>query len=329
MTPGSVAAPRMPDRTRIGASRWLGVSALALLLAAPFLGVYPDFVLHCLCLALFASAFNLLFGFVGLLSFGHAAFYGASAYTTAHALKVWAVAPELAIVLGTLGAAALGLVFGWLAIRRQGIYFAMITLALAQMLYFFFVQAQFAGAEDGIQGVPRGRLFGLIDLERPLAIYYFVVAVCLGGLATVRRFVRSPLGHVLEAIRENEARTISLGYRVNRYKLGVFVVSAALAGLAGAMKTFVFQLVTLADVHWHLSGEVILMTLVGGVGTLAGPVVGAFLLVGLDTFLAESGIAPGMVQGALFIVCVLALRRGVWGHIAAKLHRRCEPVTPH
>ncbi len=321
MTTGIITALGTASSNRWGRATWLGLIALALLLAAPFTGVYTEFVLHALCLALFASAFNLLFGFGGLLSFGHVAFFGSGAYTTAYALKVWGVTPEVGIVLGMLAATALGLVFGALAIRRQGIYFAMITLALAQLLYFLFVQAPFAGAEDGIQDVTRGRLFGLFDLDHPLAIYYVVVAICLGGLAVVQRVVQSPFGHVLEAIRENEARAISLGYRVNSYKLGVFTLSAALAGLAGSAKVLVLQLATLADVSWHLSGEVILMTLIGGVGTLAGPVIGAFVLVGLDTSLAESGIASGMVQGALFIACVLVLRRGIWGFFADRLER--------
>jgi branched-chain amino acid transport system permease protein len=272
-------------------------------------------------MGLFAAAFNLLFGFGGMLSFGHAAFFGVGAYLTAYAMKTWGFTPELALLASVAASALLGTLFGWLAIRRQGIYFAMVTLALAQMLFFFFAQAPFAGAEDGIQGVPRGRLFGLVDLERPLAIYLFVLAVCFAGFAFLYRFVHSPFGQVLRAIRDNEARATSLGYDVERCKLAVFVVSAALAGLAGGAKTLVVQLVTLADVHWALSGEVILMVLVGGLGTLLGPAIGAFLLVGLDVWLAESGVSPAIAQGLLFIFCVLALRRGLWGFVEDFLGR--------
>lgn len=298
-------------------------------MAIPFLGVYPVFVIKALCLALLASAFNLLYGYGGLLSFGHAAFFGTAAYVTGYTMKNWGITPEVAIVAGTLGATVLGAGFGWLAIRRQGIYFAMVTLALAQMLYFFYVQSPgFSGGEDGIQAIPRGHLFGLIDLERPLAIYYLAFAICVGGIAFVHRVVHSPLGHVLQAIRENEPRAISLGYKVNHHKLLVFTLSAGLAGLAGATKTIVLQLATLSDVNWALSGEVVLMTLLGGVGTVLGPVVGAFIMIGLATYLASLGAWITMLQGAIFIVCVLAFRRGIVGSLEDRMRRRPAPAVP-
>ena len=290
----------------------------ALLVAAallvPFIGIYPVFVMKALCFALLAASFNLLFGYVGLLSFGHAAFFGTAGYVTAYSVKHWGLTPELGIALGTVAAAALGLVFAALAIRRQGIYFAMVTLALAQLLYFFYVQAAgFSGGEDGIQAVPRGRLFGLVDLQNPLAIYYLCLAICLGGFAVIQRTVHSPFGQVLKAIRENEPRAISLGYKVGRIKMLAFTLSAALAGLAGATKTIVLQLVTLNDVYWSLSGEIVLMTLIGGVGTLLGPIVGAFILVGIGAYLANLGPWITMLQGAIFIVVVLGFRRGICG----------------
>ncbi|MCB1884983.1 MAG: branched-chain amino acid ABC transporter permease [Geminicoccaceae bacterium] len=306
---------------RQGALGWgLALAALLFLLVAPFL-VYPIFVMKILCFALFACAFNLLLGYVGLLSFGHAAFFGFGAYVTAHAAKAWGLTPEVSIVLGALTGAALGLVVGFVAIRRQGIYFAMITLALAQMVFFLSVQAPFTGGEDGLQGVPRGRLLGLIDLDQPLAMYYFVVAVFLFGFAAVWRIVHSPFGNVLKAIRENEPRAVSLGYRVDRYKLGAFVMSAALAGLAGGTKALVFQLASLTDVQWQMSGEVILMTLLGGVGTLLGPVVGAALVVSLQNYLATMNVPVDVVIGAVFVVCVLAFRRGIVGEIRARFRR--------
>jgi branched-chain amino acid transport system permease protein len=256
---------------------------------------------------------------VGLLSFGHAAFFGGGAYVTAYAVKVWGVTPEIGILLGAAFAALLGLVFGYLAIRRQGIYFAMITLALAQMFYFVCLQSPFTHGEDGLQGVPRGHLFGLVDLDQPLAIYYFVAAVFLFGFFAVWRIVNSPFGNVLKAIRENEPRAISLGYRVERYKLGAFVMSAALAGLAGGTKALVYQLASLTDVQWQMSGEVILMTLLGGIGTMLGPVVGAGLVVSLQTYLATWQFPVTVLIGGVFVVCVLLFRKGIVGEILARL----------
>ena len=270
-----------------------------------------------LCFALFACAFNLLLGFTGLLSFGHAAFFGTSAYITAYFCKQLGLSPEAGIVLGVLGSGTLGWLMGSLAIRRQGIYFAMVTLALSQMVYFLAVQLPFTGGEDGIQGVPRGTLFGLIDLSIDTNMYYFVLAVFLLGFALIMRIVHSPFGQVLKAIRENEPRAISLGYNVDRFKLISFVVSAALSGLAGSMKSLVFQLATLTDVHWHMSGEVVLMTLLGGMGTILGPVVGAGIVVGLQNYLANIGSWSTIATGFIFVVCVLAFRRGVVGEISA------------
>jgi branched-chain amino acid transport system permease protein len=270
-----------------------------------------------LCFALFACAFNLLLGFTGLLSFGHAAFFGTAAYITAYLCKEAGFSPELGIVLGVVGSGALGFLIGSLAIRRQGIYFAMVTLALSQMVYFLAVQLPFTGGEDGIQGVPRGMLFGLIDLKNDVAMYYFVLAVFLLGFAIIMRAVHSPFGQVLKAIRENEPRAISLGYNVDRFKLMSFVISAALSGLAGSMKTLVFQLATLTDIHWHMSGEVVLMTLLGGMGTILGPVVGAGIVVGLQNYLANIGSWSTIATGFIFVICVLAFRRGVVGEITA------------
>src|SRR5690606_25561272 len=268
-----------------GRAEWLLVLLGVLgLLAAPFF-VYPIFLMKIMCFALFACAFNLLLGYTGLLSFGHAAFFGGAAYFTAHAVKVWGVGPEIGILIGVIGAALLGLVIGFFAIRRQGIYFAMITLALSQMFFFFCVQADFTGGEDGIQGVPRGTFFGLLDLQHPHAMYYFVMANFLLGLFFVWRVVNSPFGMILRSIRENENRAISLGYSVQYYKLAAFVMSAALAGLAGAVKALVFQFATLTDVAWQMSGEVILMTLLGGIGTLVGPIFGAAFVVALQNTL--------------------------------------------
>ncbi|MBI5524397.1 MAG: branched-chain amino acid ABC transporter permease [Desulfarculus sp.] len=281
-----------------------------------------------LCFALFACAFNLLLGYVGLLSFGHAAYFGFAAYISAHAAKVWGLGPELALVLGTLTAMGLGLVFGWLAIRRSGIYFAMITLALSQMVFFFCVQAPFTHGEDGIQAVPRGRLLGLIDLTDNLSMYYFVLVVFILGLLIIRRAVGSPFGQVLKAIRENEPRATSLGYKTDRYKLMAFTLSAALAGTAGAMKALVFQLASLTDVHWHASGEVVLMTLLGGVGTVFGPVVGAFLVVAIQNYLAQMGAWVTIIQGAIFVVCVLTFRRGMVGEVLEFWRRRNAAGPP-
>ena len=294
---------------------------VVLLLVAP-LAIYPVFLMQALCFALFACAFNLLIGYVGLISFGHALFFGWASYLTAHAAKVWALPPELAIIFGTAAAALLGLVAGGLAIRRQGIYFAMITLALAQMMYFFALRAKFTGGEDGIQGVPRGRLFGLFDLSHELTMYGFVLVVVLAGLLVIYRIINSPFGEVLKAIRENEPRAVSLGYRTERYKLVAFVLSATLAGLAGSMKSLVFQLASLTDVHWTMSGEVVLMTLLGGMGTIFGPLVGALAIVGLESYLARFGQWVTVITGAIFVVCVLAFRRGIVGELGAWWARR-------
>jgi len=279
--------------------------------------IYLVFAMKVLCFALFACAFNLLLGFTGLLSFGHAAFFGTAAYITAYFCKEVGLSPELGIILGVVGSGILGYLIGSLAIRRQGIYFAMVTLALSQMVYFLAVQLPYTGGEDGIQGVPRGMLFGLIDLKDDVAMYYFVLVVFLFGFALIMRAVHSPFGQVLKAIRENEPRAISLGYDVDRFKLMSFVISAALSGLAGSMKSLVFQLATLTDVHWHMSGEVVLMTLLGGMGTILGPVVGAGIVVGLQNYLANIGSWSTIATGFIFVICVLAFRRGVVGEIAA------------
>lgn len=296
----------------------LGVVAL---LALPFF-VYPIFVMKMMCFALFACAFNLLLGYTGLLSFGHAAFFGGAAYFTAHAVKVWGFPPEIGTLTGVAGAALLGLVIGFFAIRRQGIYFAMITLALSQMFFFFCVQASFTGGEDGIQGVPRGTFLGVFDLQNEHTMYYFVAANFLLGLFIVWRIVNSPFGLILRSIRENESRAISLGYSVQNYKLAAFVMSAALAGLAGAIKALVFQFATLTDVAWQMSGEVILMTLLGGIGTMAGPIFGAGFVVALQNMLATSDFPVTIATGLIFMVCVLIFRRGIVGEIYAWLERR-------
>jgi len=300
---------------------WLAV--LALFVAAPFIGVYPVFAMKALCFAIFACAFNLLLGFTGLLSFGHAAFMGSAAYATGWAVRSWGLTPELGLLAGTALAALLGLVVGAIAIRRQGIYFAMITLAMAQMVYFVCLQAPFTGGEDGLQGVPRGKLLGLLPLSDDLAMYYFVLALFVAVFLFILRVVHSPYGQVLKAIRENEPRAVSLGYDVDRYKLLAFVLSTALAGLAGGLKTLVLGFATLSNVHWSLSGEVVLMTLVGGLGTFAGPVVGAFGIVGLQDYLADRvGSWVTVIIGATFVVCVLAFRRGIVGELLHRLPRR-------
>jgi branched-chain amino acid transport system permease protein len=283
--------------------------------------LYPVFLMKVMCFALFACAFNLLIGYGGLLSFGHAMFFGSASYVAAHAAKVWGLTPELAILAGTAAAAALGLATGLLAIRRQGIYFAMITLALAQMIFFFYLQAEFTGGEDGIQAVPRGRLFGFIDLANVWAMYVTVLAVFLGGFLLIYRAIHSPFGQVLKAIRENEPRAVSLGYDTTRYKLMAYLLSATLSGLAGATKSLVFQLASLTDVHWTMSGEVVLMTLVGGLGTVFGPVLGAAIIVSMANYLAQLGAWVTIVQGAIFVVCVLTFRRGIVGEIAHYLKR--------
>jgi branched-chain amino acid transport system permease protein len=297
----------------------LGFVALVIAGAvAPLLGVYPTFLMKCWAFALFACAFNLLLGFTGLLSFGHAAFFGAAAYVAGYSIKEWGVTPEVGILSGMVFAALLGWVFGSLAIRRAGIYFAMITLALAQMLYFVLLQMKFLGGEDGLQGVPRGKLFGFIDLADSMTLYYVVFGIFLAGFFLIYRTINSPFGQVLKSIRENEPRAISLGYDVARYKLLAFILSAGLAGLAGATKTVVFQLASLTDAHWHTSGEVVLMTLLGGLGTVFGPVVGAFVIVGLQNQLADKvGSWVQVIMGVIFVICVLAFRRGIVGELMA------------
>lgn len=287
-------------------------AGLALLVLAP-LFFYPVFLMKLLCFALFACAFNLLLGYTGLLSFGHAAFFGGAAYFTAHAVKEWGLPPELGILVGVAGAAFLGAIIGFLAIRRQGIYFAMITLALAQMFYFFCLQAEFTKGEDGIQSVPRGHLFGFIDLSQSTNMYYFVLGVFIIGVAIIWRIIHSPFGMILKSIRENETRAVSLGYSVRNYKLAAFVMSAALTGLAGGIKALVFQFATLTDVSWQMSGEVILMTLLGGIGTLIGPLFGAGLVVTLQNYLATSEFPVTIITGLVFMVCVLLFRRGIVG----------------
>ena len=310
-------------RSGAGALRLaLIVLGVALLAAAPFF-FYPIFLMKILCFALFAAAFNLLLGYTGLLSFGHAAFFGGAAYVTAYSVKEWGLSPELGVLLGALAAAGLGLAIGALAIRRQGIYFAMITLALSQMVFFFCLQAPFTGGEDGLQGVPRGYVFGIIDLSQPLAMYFFVLGTFLLALFAIHRIVHSPFGTILRSIRENEQRAISLGYSVGAYKLSAFVMSAALAGVAGGLKAIVFQFATLTDVTWQMSGEVILMTLLGGIGTMLGPVVGAGLVVAIQNSLATSAFPVTVITGVIFMVCVLLFRRGLVGELlASRLGRR-------
>jgi branched-chain amino acid transport system permease protein len=308
------------------------------LIAAPFFGAYPVFVMKLMCFALFAAAFNLLLGFTGLLSFGHAAFLGGSAYVAGHAMKVWGLTPELGLIAGTLTGALLGWLFGVLAIRRQGIYFAMITLALAQMMFFVALQAKFTGGEDGLQGVPRGKLFGVIDLSSDLTMYYVALVVVVLAFLLIVRTIHSPFGQVLKGIKENEPRALSLGYDVSRFKLLAFVISAALSGLAGSLKTLVLGFATLSDVHWTASGQVILMTLVGGLGTLSGPLVGSAVVVLLENKIGELGSflarittvdwfntlgeSVTMVTGLIFVICVLAFRKGIMGEIIAFIDRR-------
>ena len=310
---------------------------LLALLVAPFAGAYPVFVMKLMCFALFASAFNLLLGYTGLLSFGHAAFLGGSAYVAGYAMKVWGLTPELGLLAGTVTGGLLGWLFGVLAIRRQGIYFAMITLALAQMMFFVALQAKFTGGEDGLQGVPRGKLFGLIDLADDLTMYYVALAVVVLAFLVIVRTIHSPFGQVLKGIKENEPRALSLGYDVSRFKLLAFVISAALSGLAGSLKTLVLGFATLSDVHWTASGQVILMTLVGGLGTLSGPLVGSAIVVLLENKIGEFGNflarvttiewfstlgeSVTMVTGLIFVICVLAFRRGIMGEIIALIDR--------
>ena len=292
---------------------------IALIVILPFVGIYPVFLMKVLCFALFACAFNLLIGYVGLMSFGHAAFFGMGSYVTAWVAKNWGFTPEIAILAGGVTGALLGVVFGWLAIRRQGIYFAMITLALAQMNYFFCVQAPFTGGEDGIQQVPRGMLFGLISLRPDMAMYTVVAVVFLIFFVLIQRTVHSPFGQVLKAIRENEPRATSLGYRTDDYKQIAFVLSCFIAGIAGGTKALVFGIATLTDVNYGMSGEVVLMTLLGGLGTIFGPVAGAAVIVGLENYLAQFGAWVTVTQGVIFVICVLAFRRGLIGELAAKL----------
>jgi branched-chain amino acid transport system permease protein len=297
------------------------VVMVAALVVAPFV-TYPLFLMQAMCFALFACAFNLLIGYVGLLSFGHALYFGWASYLSAYSAKAWGFPPELAILTGTATGAICGLVAGSLAIRRQGIYFAMITLALAQMMYFFALQAKLTGGEDGIQAVPRGHLFGLIDLRNEMAMYAVVLAIFLAGFLFIYRIIHSPFGEVLKAIRENETRAISLGYKTDRYKLAAFVLSATLAGVAGATKAIVLQLASLTDVNWPMSGEVVLMTLVGGLGTIFGPVAGAFVILVMQFKLAPIGEWVLVIQGTIFVACVLLFRRGIVGEVANKLRIR-------
>jgi branched-chain amino acid transport system permease protein len=324
MRTAAIPSPSAANGTTV--VRALTIGLLALAIVAPFF-LYPVFVMRALCMALFACAFNLLVGYVGLLSFGHAAFFGSAAYITAHTAKVWGLPPELAILAGVAVAAGLGALFGYLTIRRQGIYFAMITLAFAQMVYFFCVQAKFTGGEDGIQAVPRGHLLGFIDLNNTYAMYYFVLAVFLFGFWLIYRTIHSPFGQVMKAVRENEPRAVSLGYRVEYYKLLAFVLSAALAGLAGSLKSLVFQFASLTDVYWTSSGEVVLMTLVGGIGTILGPVVGAFILVTMETYLAQTGSWVTIIEGVIFVTCVLTFREGIVGVVAPYILGRPAPVA--
>ena len=297
------------------------VVVAVLLASVPFTGIYPFFVMQALCFALLACAFNLLVGYGGLLSFGHAMFLGTAGYCSAHALKVWGLPPELGILVGVAAAAALAVVTGYVSIRRQGIYFSMITLALSQLLYFIYLQAPFTHGEDGIQGIPQGRLLGIFDLSKPTVLYYVVLSGFLGGFLLIYRIINSPFGEVLKSIRENEQRAISLGYRTDQYKLLAFILSGTLAGFAGSLKVFVAQNASLTDVHWSMSGEVVLMTLVGGLGTIFGPVVGAFVIIAMQQYLASYGQWVTVIQGAIFVICVLTFRRGVVGEIAHYFRR--------
>jgi branched-chain amino acid transport system permease protein len=303
-------------QTESSRSLWVAMTVMVVVLALAPTVVYPVFLMKVMCFALFACAFNLLIGFGGLLSFGHAMFLGTAGYAAAHACKAWGWNPEVSVLFATLCSTALAVVVGLLAIRRQGIYFAMITLALSQMVFFFYLQTPFTGGEDGIQAVPRGHLLGVIDLADNGAMYGFVMALFLVGFGAIWRIVHSPFGQVLKAIRENEPRALSLGYDTDLYKLVAFILSGTFAGLAGGLKSLVFQLASLTDVHWSMSGEVVLMTLVGGMGTLFGPVVGAAVIVSMQNYLAQLGAWVTVVQGAIFVVCVLAFRRGIIGELA-------------
>ena len=320
----SSAVPAGPQESIFGFTKAQFIALLvmvAALVVAPFF-LYPVFLMKLLCFALFACAFNLLIGYVGLTSFGHAAYFGMGGYIAAHSAKVWGLTPEISILIGALLAGVQGAIFGWVAIRRQGIYFAMITLALAQMIYFFCLQAPFTGGEDGIQAVPRGHLFGFISLAPDMNMYWFVAAVFVLCFLLIHRIVHSPFGQVLKAIRENEPRTTSLGYRTDDYKLVAFILSATIAGVAGGTKSLVFGIATLTDVHWSMSGEVLLMTLVGGLGTVFGPMIGAAVIVAMQNYLAEMGAWVTVIQGVIFIACVLAFRRGIVGEIGNLLRVR-------
>jgi branched-chain amino acid transport system permease protein len=311
-----------PVRTERSRSEIIAFTLMVVVLAAAPAVIYPLFLMKALCFALFACAFNLLIGYVGLLSFGHALFFGWASYVSAHAAKVWGFPPELAILTATAAAAVLGFVAGAIAIRRQGIYFAMVTLALAQMMYFFAVQAPFTGGEDGIQSVPRGKLFGFISLSDQMTMYTFVAVIFVLCFLLIYRIIHSPFGEVLKAIRENEPRAISLGYKTDRYKLAAFVLSAALTGVAGGTKALVFQLASLTDVNWPMSGEVVLMTLLGGLGTVFGPVIGAFIIIAMQNYLAAFGQWVLVIQGAIFVACVMLFRRGIVGELANLLRIR-------
>jgi branched-chain amino acid transport system permease protein len=320
----SSAVPAGPQESIFGFTKAQFIALLvmfAALVVAPFF-LYPVFLMKLLCFALFACAFNLLIGYVGLTSFGHAAYFGMGGYIAAHSAKVWGLTPEISILIGALLAGVQGAIFGWVAIRRQGIYFAMITLALAQMIYFLCLQAPFTGGEDGIQAVPRGHLFGFISLAPDMNMYWFVAAVFVICFLLIHRIVHSPFGQVLKAIRENEPRTTSLGYRTDDYKLVAFILSATIAGVAGGTKSLVFGIATLTDVHWSMSGEVLLMTLVGGLGTVFGPMIGAAVIVAMQNYLAEMGAWVTVIQGVIFIACVLAFRRGIVGEIGNLLRVR-------
>jgi branched-chain amino acid transport system permease protein len=306
-----------PAKGRSTSDEMVAFVIMAVLLTlVPVSGLYPYFVMQALCFALFACAFNLLIGYSGLLSFGHAMFLGTGGYVAAHALKVWGVTPEIGIIFGVAAAAALSVITGLIAIRRQGIYFAMITLALSQLLYFIYLQTPFTHGEDGIQGIPQGKMFGFLDLSNTTTLYYVVAAIFLLAFLLIYRAINSPFGEVLKSIRENEQRAISLGYKTDHYKFLAFVLSGSLAGLAGAVKVFVAQNASLTDVHWTMSGEVVLMTLVGGLGTVFGPVVGAFVIIAMQQYLAGFGQWVTVIQGGIFVICVLTFRRGIIGEIA-------------
>ncbi len=307
---------RSSDNRAIGDEMIGFIVMTALLVVVPLTGIYPFFVMQGLCFALLACAFNLLVGYGGLLSFGHAMFLGTAGYCSAHALKVWGLPPELGIIVGVAAAAGLSVITGLVAIRRQGIYFAMITLALSQLLYFIYLQVPFTHGEDGIQGIPQGKMFGFLDLSQPTTLYYVILAGFLFGFLVIFRTINSPFGEVLKSIRENEQRAISLGYKTDQYKFMAYVLSGTLAGLAGSLKVFVAQNASLTDVHWSMSGEIVLMTLVGGLGTVFGPVVGAFVIIAMQQYLAGFGQWVTVIQGVIFVVCVLTFRRGVIGEIA-------------